>query len=227
MNLLQPISTRLPQGVKASVFVENEINVLGIIGSPRRNGNTEILVDEILAGAAENGAQIGKVILDELNIAPCKACDLCKKGGACVQDDDMSALLEMMVNSQVWVLGTPIYWWGPTAQMKTFVDRWYGANHAKFQGKQVILALPLGGSREESAQHTVGMFRNIIDYLSMKHIATVIAPGVYRRGVISEKSSILQIARDTGRFAVETLDDTQGYSLDQRNEESGLNVGSG
>ena len=59
------------------MYEPNETHVLGIIGSPRRNGNTEILVDEILSGAAESGAQIGKVILDELNIAPCKACNLC------------------------------------------------------------------------------------------------------------------------------------------------------
>ena len=68
----------------------NETNVLGIVGSPRRNGNTEILVDEILAGAAESGAQIGKVILDELNIAPCKACNQCRDESTCAQDDDMA-----------------------------------------------------------------------------------------------------------------------------------------
>jgi len=205
----------------------NQINVLGIVGSPRRNGNTEILVDEILSGAAEAGAQIGKVILDELDISPCKACNACKGGNPCIHDDDMSALLEMMENSQVWVLGTPIYWWGPTAQMKAFVDRWYGANYAKFQDKRVILALPLGGSKEESAQHTIGMFRSIMDYLNMKHIATVVAPGINQRGAIREKSSILTIARDTGRFAVEELDCSQECSLDQRNEESSLNVRSG
>ncbi|MHA1881471.1 MAG: flavodoxin family protein [Candidatus Thorarchaeota archaeon] len=209
------------------MYEENEINVLGIIGSPRRNGNTEILVDEILLGAAECGVQIGKIILEELNIAPCKACNLCKNGGACVQDDDMSALLEMMDNSQVWVLGTPIYWWGPTAQMKAFVDRWYGSNHTKFQNKRVILALPLGGSKEESAHHTIGMFRSAMDYLGMKHVTTVIAPGVHKRGAIREKNSVLKIARDAGRLAIETLDVVQGCCLDQGNQESELNVRSG
>ena len=70
--------------------------VLGIVGSPRRGGNTEILVDEVLAGAEEAGALAEKVILTRLNIAPCQACDACRDTDECVQQDDMSALLEKM-----------------------------------------------------------------------------------------------------------------------------------
>ena len=67
--------------------------ILGIIGSPRRNGNTEILVDEILAGAEEAGALTEKIILNEIKITPCQACYLCKDDGECVQQDDMAGLL--------------------------------------------------------------------------------------------------------------------------------------
>ncbi len=183
----------------------NEIHVLGIIGSPRRNGNTEILVDEVLSGAAKAGAQIGKVILDELIIHPCKACDGCRNTQKCVQGDDMEPLLELMTNSQVWILGTPIYWWGPSAQMKTFIDRWYGARHARFQKRNIILALPLGGGNKKYAQPTIDMFKYIIGYLNMNHFATIVAPGVYHRGVISEKTKILRTAHQIGVDAVETL----------------------
>jgi multimeric flavodoxin WrbA len=84
--------------------------VLGIVGSPRRGGNTETLVDEVLRGAEEAGALVEKVILSKLDIGPCRACDACQDTGECVQRDDMPALLEQMEHSQVWVLGTPIYW---------------------------------------------------------------------------------------------------------------------
>ena len=84
-------------------------HVLGIVGSPRRQGNTEILVDEVLAGAAENAALTHKVILSELDIAPCKACEVCTRTGKCVHQDDMSDLLTQMFESDVWVLGTPVY----------------------------------------------------------------------------------------------------------------------
>ncbi|MHA2021933.1 MAG: flavodoxin family protein, partial [Candidatus Thorarchaeota archaeon] len=101
-------------------------SVLGIVGSPRRNGNTEILVDEVLSAAEENGAAVHKVILSKLDIGACRACDVCRKTGKCVQKDDMEDLVTKMKNSDVLVLGTPIYWWGPTAQFKAFLDRWYG-----------------------------------------------------------------------------------------------------
>ena len=188
------------------MYESEDVQVLAIIGSPRRNGNTEMLVDAILAGAAETGAQIGKVVLDELEIAPCRACDMCRSTGNCVHDDDMESILEMMESSQVWILGSPIYWWGPTAQMKTFIDRWYGAKHAKFQDKRVILAVPLGGSNDALAQNTIGMFRNIIDYLGMKHVATIVAPGVHQRGVIRDNKHILNEAHQIGVEVVEAFD---------------------
>ena len=75
--------------------------VLGIVGSPRRGGNTEILVGEALRGAEEAGALTEKVILSRLDIGPCQACDACGKAGQCVQQDDMPALLEKMEKSHM------------------------------------------------------------------------------------------------------------------------------
>jgi hypothetical protein len=79
--------------------------VLGIVGSPCRGGNTDILVDEVLAGAAEAGAQTEKVMLSKLDIRPCRACESCFETGKCVQKDDMPALLEKMDQSRVWGTG--------------------------------------------------------------------------------------------------------------------------
>ena len=143
--------------------------VLGIIGSPRRGGNTETLVDEVLRGAdaARAGALTEKVILNELDIAPCRACNGCQETGACVQKDDMQILLDKMRHSQVWVLGTPIYWWGPTAQFKAFIDRWYGVRRETFRERRVVLAIPLGGG-SSYARHTVGMLTDIVSYLGME-----------------------------------------------------------
>lgn len=102
------------------------MRVLGIVGSPRRGGNTETLVDEVLMGAGEADAMTEKIILSELEVAPCKACNECRRDGRCAQEDDMVALLDKMRQSKAWVLGTPVYWGGPTAQFKAFIDRWYG-----------------------------------------------------------------------------------------------------
>jgi multimeric flavodoxin WrbA len=185
--------------------------VLGIVGSPRRGGNTDILVDEALAGAEEAGALVEKVVLSKLDIAPCRACNVCQKTGQCVQKDDMPALLEQMQRSQVWVLGTPVYWWGPTAQFKIFLDRWYGARQVTFAGRHVILAIPLGGSAGY-AQHTVGMLTDTLDYLRTELVATVLAPGAYDLGAVRRHADVLTKARRAGREAIRTQTDKRSIA---------------
>ena len=173
-------------------------HVLGIVGSPRRGGNTETLVDTILASAVDQGAISEKVILNDLNIAPCQACNSCQQIGSCIHEDDMVQLLVLMEKSDVWVLGTPIYWWGPTAQFKTFVDRWYGVDQRKFQGKQIIAAIPMGGYDDQYARHTIGMIKDICNYLGMKYIETIVAPGMNGRGSVRESTRAIELARAAG-----------------------------
>ena len=79
--------------------------VLGIIGSPRRGSNTEILMDELLLGAQQAGAHIEKASLNKINIKPCRACEACKKVGTCVQKDDLQWLVKKMHLKAVSVLG--------------------------------------------------------------------------------------------------------------------------
>jgi multimeric flavodoxin WrbA len=172
--------------------------VLGIVGSPRKGGNTEILVDEVLAGAVEAGAEAAKATLRDLNISPCNACNGCQKTGRCVQQDDMERVLKLMQKSDVWVLGTPIYWWGPSAQFKAFLDRWYGVDQTTFQDKRVILAIPMGGGNSHYARHTVGMFEDICRYLGMDHVETVMAPGMNGKGSVRESVSCIKNAREAG-----------------------------
>jgi multimeric flavodoxin WrbA len=182
----------------------NHRRVLGIVGSPRRGGNTETLVDEVLRGAQEAGAQAEKVILSELDIAPCRACDTCRTTGRCAQRDDMQAVLEQMMRSGVWVLGTPVYWWGPTAQFKAFLDRWYvGADViSRREGQRVVVVIPLGDTDAGTARHVVGMLEDVLAYLNMELFATVLAPGAHHLGEVREHSSVLAAAYRAGQEAV-------------------------
>ena len=183
------------------------IHVLGISGSPRRRGNTETLVDEVLRGAVEAGASVEKVILNECEIAPCDACGACEASGECVHQDDMEALFDKMRRSQVWVLGTPVYWWGPSAQIKLFVDRWYAKvfldqDKAIFKGRRIILVIPMGDGDASTARHTVGMFTDALTYAEADLVATVLAPGVNDRGEVAGHASVMAAARQAGRQAV-------------------------
>ena len=189
--------------------ISNQTHVLGIVGSPRRGGNTEILVDEVLSGAVEAGAVVEKIILSEFDIAPCQGCDACYKLGDCVQQDDMQMLFEKMKQSQVWVLGTPVYYYGPTAQFKTFLDRWYGADHGgivTFKGKWTILAIPLEDKNQTSARHTAGMLEGALAWLKMELFATIVAPGADKPGDVRKYPHILSDARVAGKEVIENME---------------------
>ncbi|MHA1904119.1 MAG: flavodoxin family protein [Candidatus Thorarchaeota archaeon] len=173
--------------------------IFGVVGSPRRNGNTEILVDEVLKAAEENGAVVHKVILSQLDISPCRACDTCKKKGKCVHQDDMVDLVAQIEKSDVLVLGTPIYWWGPTAQFKAFLDRWYGVyDQGIFKGKETVLVIPLEDKTESTYNPILNMFKAIMEYLHMNHVATVLAPGVLERGAVRNHQEFIDNAREIG-----------------------------
>jgi NAD(P)H-dependent FMN reductase len=184
----------------------SQVRVLGIVGSPRRKGNTEILVDEVLRGAAEAGATIEKVILTRLNVSPCLACDGCRRTGQCVQRDDLAPLLEQMQASRVWVLGTPLYWFGPSAQLKAFVDRWYSTtaerSTADFRGRRVILAVPMEDEDPAGARHAVGMLTDAVEWIKAEVYATILATGVAERGAVRGHPEVLEAAREAGRRAV-------------------------
>jgi putative NADPH-quinone reductase len=183
-------------------------HVIGFMGSPRSKGNTDILVDEILAGAREAGATVEKVVLEELTINPCKACYACRTDGQCVQDDDMQDIYAKMQASHVWVIGTPVYWWGPSAQLKAFVDRWFAKAGDKqrkertFKNRRIILAVPMGDTDPETGRHVVGMFRDALDYIGAELFDVILAPGAYDAGEVRGLTGIMEKARAAGRAAV-------------------------
>lgn len=174
------------------------MKVLVINGSPRKGGNTEILLDAMIAGAEQAGATITSVELRSLDVSPCRACDACKRTGKCIQKDDMQDLLLKMEKSEIWVLGTPVYWWGATAQLKAFIDRWYGISRDIFKDRRVALVIPLGSSNPDTAKHVLGMFEDIFAYLGMKQIGILLAPGVYERGEANKQSDLLEEATRLG-----------------------------
>ncbi len=181
------------------------IRVLGICGSPRHNGNTEILIDEVLRGAEEAGAEAKKVLLSKLDIRHCTGCEICQKTGECVQQDDMSALLTQMEQSHVWIWGTPVYWHGPTGQFKTFLDRCYSRVHGLKKtrnARQAILVIPLADNAG-IARHTVGMLTTSLKGITEEVLATIIAPGVWESGAVRNYPDVLAAARRAGREAVE------------------------
>ena len=179
-------------------------SVLGVAGSPRRGGNSETILDEVLRGATEAGASTTKVVLAERDVKPCRACNACASSHVCVQRDDMAAIVEKMKEAKVWVLTTPVYWWGPTAQMKVWIDRWYSIPRDVFQGKRVILAISSGGG-PVYAELMVKTFCEIFSYLGIEDYRILQSQGSNFKTSARSDESLLKEAYTAGLDAVETL----------------------
>jgi len=100
------------------------MKLLGILGSPRVGGNSDVLLSRAPAGAKEAGADVKKIILDRKHIAGCKDCKKCNKTGVCAIKDDMAAISEHILDAHAVIHSCPVYFWSMTSQMKAYLDRW-------------------------------------------------------------------------------------------------------
>ncbi len=136
------------------------MKVVAFIGSPRTEGTTDALVRQVLNGAEDKGADTAIFHIGLLNINGCHACMKCRKTGICVQDDDMKPLFDEIRNSDCIVLGTPIYFYYMTAQMKAFTDRLFsliGDNYeSRIAEKKTVFVVTQGADDP-------GLFKSQID----------------------------------------------------------------
>ena len=182
------------------------MNVLGIVGSPRKDGNTHVLVREVLAGAAGAGAASETILLGELEIAECDGCHACWQGKPCPKGDDMNALYPRIAAADAIVFGTCVYWYGPTALMKAFLDRFVYFNGPEHRpdvaGKPAGLVVPFEETDPTMADLTVTMFDRSLRYLEMPLVGRVIVPGVTKRGEVAGRDEPLRQARRLGEALV-------------------------
>ena len=116
------------------------MKILAISGSPRKQGNTEILLNEALKGASTEGAEVELYSVSGKTINPCDACFSCRKTGECHIDDDMQDLYKKLLEADGIIFGTPVYLYAMAAQTKAIMDRTFALNH-----DQTRLANKIGG----------------------------------------------------------------------------------
>ncbi len=174
------------------------MRILALIGSPRRGGNTDILVDEILRGCKTKRHTSEKVYLYDYDIAPCVDCRNCKKGDySCSLRDGMEEIYPKIERADWIIFGTPLYWYGPTGVMKLLIDRLrpFIASR-KLEGKKGVLISP----SEEGAAACgclVEMFRKSFAYLGMEFRGSLLAKA-YEKGEIAENPEELKRAFEFG-----------------------------
>ena len=174
------------------------MKVLGLVGSPRKGGNTDILVDTILTSATEGGHGVDKLFVYPADIGPCIDCRGCKKDSQeCVVTDGMQAVYPRLDAADVILFGTPVYWCGPTGPMKLLIDRlrpYYG--NRRLAGKKAVLVAPAGDGPSE-AEPLSEMIRRSCAYLDIDYLGEVLGTA-YDRGDILGDRQAMQRARTVG-----------------------------
>lgn len=133
-------------------------NVLIISASPRKNGNSDILCDRFAQGATKSGHQVEKIFLACQNIGYCRGCGVCNSTHQCVQKDDMAEILDKMVNADVIVLATPVYFYSMDGQMKTFIDRTV-PRYTEITNKDFYFIMTAADTERANLERTVEAFR--------------------------------------------------------------------
>ena len=133
-------------------------NVLVISASPRKGGNSDTLCDEFIRGVQESGNQAEKIFLASKNIKYCIGCGVCNTTHRCVQKDDMAEILDKMVEADVIVLATPVYFYTMDAQMKTLIDRTV-PRYTEIQNKDFYFIVAAADTERKMMERTIEGFR--------------------------------------------------------------------
>ncbi len=173
--------------------------VLILSGSPRRGGNSDLLCDEFLRGAAEAGNQAEKIFLRDRRIAPCNACYYCtQSGGRCAISDDMGEVLDKMQAADVIVMASPVYFYSIDAQMKALIDRCV-ARWTSIPDKEFYYIMTAAEDSETVMDCTLECFRGFAACLDgAKEMGVIQAKGVYEAGAV-RATGYMQQAYEMGR----------------------------
>ena len=174
------------------------MRILALIGSPRKQSNTDILVDKILEGCKEKGFISEKLYLYDFDISACTDCRLCKSENyECAIKDDMQQIYSSMVEADILIFGTPVYWYGPTGKMKLLIDRMRPfIASKKMQGKRGVLVAP-SEEGPKACKALLEMFRMSFDYLGMEFIDSILSMA-YERAEVSGNKKDLEKAYELG-----------------------------
>jgi multimeric flavodoxin WrbA len=186
------------------------MDVLMLNGSPRKNGNTEVLLNAIADGVRDNGGQVENIRLAGLKISPCKACGGCDKTGICIQPDDMVPLYDKVSRAERIIIGSPIYFYGVTAQTKLFIDRTQALWCRKYlltpneqeeddsgrKGFFVSVAATMGKKTFNGAKLTV---KYCFDAIGVKDCGDLLVRGIDKRGEMAEALGEIGRAKEFGR----------------------------
>jgi multimeric flavodoxin WrbA len=173
------------------------VKVLGISCSLRKGGNTEILVEEALAGANEAQAEVELLTLIGKEIKPCDGCGACRKTGECHINDDMQPIYGKLLEADGIIFGSPVYFWQMAGQAKVLLDRTYAFRYPRFRLANKVGGVIVVGGRI-GLMNAIGAFYT---YFACNHMFTVDYAGGLAgdKGTVRKDKFAMRQAREVGK----------------------------
>ena len=194
---------------------EVSVNVLGIYGSPRKGGNTDLILDKILEGSRAAGAEINSIYVRKLKIDGCLECGSCDDTGDCVIQDDMQSVYPLFQQADIIFLASPNFFYNVTAQVKLLIDRSQAMWSARLlekpperrrtydsgKGYLICIGATKGKNLFVGVELTAKYF---FDALDMSYEGGLLIDRVEEKGEILKHPDAMEGAFDLGKSAVES-----------------------
>ena len=173
-------------------------NVLIISSSPRKGGNSDVLCDQFAKGAEGAGSTVEKICLRDKKIDYCNGCSVCIKGKPCPQKDDATEIIQKIIDSDVIVMATPVYFYTMSAQMKTLIDRTC-ARYMEIENKEFYFIMTASDPNKSALKRTLESLRGFTSCLSnVEEKGVVYGTGLTEIGDV-QNSSVLEQAYEMGK----------------------------
>jgi len=172
--------------------------VLILSGSPRKGGNSDLLCGEFMRGATEAGHDVEKIRVQEKKVAYCTACYACQNTGICAIKDDMTDIMQKMIDCDVMVLASPVYFYSIDAQLKTVIDRSV-CRWTEVKNKEMYYIMTAADGEKEFMDTTLACFRGYADCVEgAVEKGIIYGTGVYHAGEIKDTKH-MQEAYEMGK----------------------------
>lgn len=180
------------------------MKVVGVVGSPRQEGSTALLVGKVLEGARSAGAETVLHQLGSMSYGGCRACMGCRSDGCCVQKDDMQAVYEDLRAAGGAVLGTPVYMLSMTGQTKLFIDRLFALMKPDFssrlgKGMPLVMVVTQGAPDPESFKPALDSMTEALDMLGLHEVDRIVGTGLGSAKDAMRRKDLLEKAFEAGR----------------------------
>lgn len=154
------------------------MKIIILQGSPNKNGSTSILVEEFTRGAKSSGHSVKRFDIAEMNIKPCLGCVACGYEGPCVQKDDNNKIRKSILDADMIIFATPLYYYGMSAQLKTVIDRFcaYNSSITMKHMKSALLAVAWN-SNDWTFEALVDHYQTLVRYLNFEDCGAVLGSG--------------------------------------------------